>query len=611
MPAHITVPDEPTSTTFSVVASQSVFSVPWTYFRKEDIRVTVGGGDLAQNQFTHTGNPGTEGGFDGGTITLNAAVSNTTVVISRYVIAERTDDFGAGPVATRDLNTALDRLIAMVQDTRKSLADAASGLLFVKRFFTWNDTSDQQAVDVSVTDTQSGAGSLLMRLRRNGAAVLTLAKTGLLSLSGRLNVTLGASHNNQTGASVSGYKLTGYQQAEGGALIVGPPATLVSGTWDIPVDQQPQVFQSNRLAVVSAPLGGRLAEWRATSGDGTTIQGGAEIWTDGGLQLFSPVGHNVGLWPRGDGVIGITARTDPNTGTGFDVLRAGWETAAMGMDPAAVAVLQGMAGNRLAIQGQVIVDKSETGRMEWEGRANNQLIGFTPYRIATSNMNQLVIGQTGVAAGGYTCPMAATILSGRSEDIFQFGNYGGTSVTVLSRITSTGAFSGTAIIASGAGTFGGLITGTGGLSITGTSALQAVTATTVAASGNTTVGGTLTVTGQVNGLAPIVSRNSVQIQDAAGANGVGFYRMDLGTLGVGLGVLTNGQGAWRPLAASVMRTLPQTWAEIGDPTGRAGVRAYLTNGNVNPVGNYYAVVSGAGSFAAPVISDGTNWRIGG
>jgi|GEM_PF-2904803 len=117
--AHITVPDESTVTTFAVTTAQSVFSVPWTCFDKTDIQVLVNGVLLAQTGFTFVGNPGAEGGFDGATITLNTAVSNTTVTIYRDIIVQRTDDFGAGPVSSRDRNTALDRLTAMIQDTKR------------------------------------------------------------------------------------------------------------------------------------------------------------------------------------------------------------------------------------------------------------------------------------------------------------------------------------------------------------------------------------------------------------------------------------------------------------------------------------------------------------
>lgn len=114
--AHITVPDESTVTTFAVTASQSVFSIPWTCFAKTDIQVLVGGAALLQTDFTFVGNPGTEGGFDGATITLNTPVSSITVIIYRAIIVQRTEDFGAGPVSSRDRNTALDRLTAMIQD---------------------------------------------------------------------------------------------------------------------------------------------------------------------------------------------------------------------------------------------------------------------------------------------------------------------------------------------------------------------------------------------------------------------------------------------------------------------------------------------------------------
>lgn len=118
MPNHVTVPDQPTYTEFVVTVSQSDFQIPWTCFSKADINVLVDGVALTQSQFTFTGNTGTEGGYEGGVVHLNTAVSNKDVLIYRSIVVERTDDFGAGPVTSRDRNTSLDRIIAMMQDRK-------------------------------------------------------------------------------------------------------------------------------------------------------------------------------------------------------------------------------------------------------------------------------------------------------------------------------------------------------------------------------------------------------------------------------------------------------------------------------------------------------------
>ena len=118
MSNHVTVPDQPTYTEFVVTVSQSDFQIPWTCFSKADINVLVDGVALTQSQFTFIGNSGTEGGYEGGVVTLNTAVSNKSVLIYRSIVVERTDDFGAGPVTSRDRNTAIDRIIAMMQDRK-------------------------------------------------------------------------------------------------------------------------------------------------------------------------------------------------------------------------------------------------------------------------------------------------------------------------------------------------------------------------------------------------------------------------------------------------------------------------------------------------------------
>lgn len=54
--------------------------------------------------------------------------------------------------------------------------------------------------------------------------------------------------------------------------------------------------------------------------------------------------------------------------------------------------------------------------------------------------------------------------------------------------------------------------------------------------------------------------------------------------------------------------LPTTFS--GLPTAAAGLRAFVTDGNLAASGNFGAQVSGGGGNLVPVYSDGTNWFIG-
>lgn len=52
-------------------------------------------------------------------------------------------------------------------------------------------------------------------------------------------------------------------------------------------------------------------------------------------------------------------------------------------------------------------------------------------------------------------------------------------------------------------------------------------------------------------------------------------------------------------------------ADLLDPvTAGAGARSFVLDSTVTAAGNFGAVVGGGGAEAAPVYSDGTDWRIG-
>ena len=244
--AHITVPDESTVTTFAVTTAQSVFSVPWTCFDKTDIQVLVNGVLLAQTGFTFVGNPGAEGGFDGATITLNTAVSNTTVTIYRDIIVQRTDDFGAGPVSSRDRNTALDRLTAMIQDTKRIakgvppevplLPDAVQTVdnIVALRAKTWPSGRPTQAQVISNWTTGDGGGlfrwDAASTATDNGGTIIkeTAVTTGrwLRQIADRINVTwFGAIGDGTTNSN------TAFDAAAVVAMATGRPFYMPAGSY--------------------------------------------------------------------------------------------------------------------------------------------------------------------------------------------------------------------------------------------------------------------------------------------------------------------------------------------------------------------------------------------
>ncbi len=119
---HITIQNQPVQIYYTVGGTpDDEFIIPFAFFNEEDIllykdniRVTSG--------FTVTGDPGNEGGFSGGTLTLDTPVSNVDIAIIRNVQVERVTDFPiSGPFNINQLNTDLDRVIAIIQQLRDEL----------------------------------------------------------------------------------------------------------------------------------------------------------------------------------------------------------------------------------------------------------------------------------------------------------------------------------------------------------------------------------------------------------------------------------------------------------------------------------------------------------
>lgn len=116
---HITVPDQNPNADFAVDDAQSDFVIAFTVFDQTDLRVTVNGAELLQSEFTFVGTPGYEGGYPGGTVTLDTPVTSSTVRIWSEIPPSRTNDFLEGTgMPARALNTEMDRLTARARDMR-------------------------------------------------------------------------------------------------------------------------------------------------------------------------------------------------------------------------------------------------------------------------------------------------------------------------------------------------------------------------------------------------------------------------------------------------------------------------------------------------------------
>jgi hypothetical protein len=130
--SHIQIDDIDPIVTYQVTTARTVFPVPFAYFETSNIVVTVDDDVLVLGADYSISGTAVDAGFSSGTVTLDAAVTNVTVTISRVLPVERTTDFPySGPLSIRALNTELDKIIAMMQQT------AASMVALGQRFTDW------------------------------------------------------------------------------------------------------------------------------------------------------------------------------------------------------------------------------------------------------------------------------------------------------------------------------------------------------------------------------------------------------------------------------------------------------------------------------------------
>lgn len=56
-----------------------------------------------------------------------------------------------------------------------------------------------------------------------------------------------------------------------------------------------------------------------------------------------------------------------------------------------------------------------------------------------------------------------------------------------------------------------------------------------------------------------------------------------------------------------VQTTPIAYAQLPNPVGIAGTRAFITDGST---ATFNATVAGGGANKVPIFSDGTNWKVG-
>jgi hypothetical protein len=228
-------------------------------------------------------------------------------------------------------------------------------------------------------------------------------------------------------------------------------------------------------------------------------------------------------------------------------------------------------------------------------------------------------GATGIGATGAT-GIGATGATGID------GATGATGIDGATGATGIGATGATGIGATGATGIGA--TGATGIGATGATGIGATGATGIGATGATGIGAT-GATGPVAG-----SNTQVIFNDNTVANGNSSFTFDK-TTGQLSATLVNGTlttvaqpnitsvGTLTALAVTgditsnnivannIVRTKPITFSSLpAAATAGTGARSFITDANLVMAGNFGSLVTGGASNRVPVVSDGTDWRIG-
>jgi len=159
--AHVTIPDEDGYVQSTASAGQTEFAFDFVAWVKDDLSVYQNGALLDPADWTVAFNPGTEGGYDGGTITLNTgATLSDAMDIVREIEASRSSDFDASNLRYDALNTELDQLIVRDKDIRRDVDRTFA--------FPLGDLTKQVLPDAT-TRIAGGTGSVLFFNGTTGA----------------------------------------------------------------------------------------------------------------------------------------------------------------------------------------------------------------------------------------------------------------------------------------------------------------------------------------------------------------------------------------------------------------------------------------------------------
>ena len=359
------------------------------------------------------------------------------------------------------------------------------------------------------------------------------------------------------------------------------------------------------------------------------ISPGAGIAVAGG-----PITSNGSITVTNTGVTQLTAGTGINlTGSNGNI-----QISATGGGGGVTSV--GISSSQLVVSGSPIVgagtitinfpnNLSITGNITANGRFVGDGSGLSNIAVAniTGLGNVALLNRDG---------NGSNILYGNGVFASKGSVVGATGATGIGATGATGigATGATGIGATGATGIGA--TGATGIGATGATGIGATGATGIGATGATGIGATgATGIGATGATGPVAGSNTqVIFNDNTVANGNSSFTFDK-TTGQLSATLVNGTlttvaqpnitsvGTLTALAVTgditsnnivannIVRTKPITFSSLpAAATAGTGARSFITDANLVMAGNFGSLVTGGASNRVPVVSDGTDWRIG-
>ena len=96
------------------LTATDTFTIPFEFFKLDEIRVFNQDVEVASGDFTVNGTA-VENGYNGGSVVLDSAVTSTKITVLRDIARERLTNFPkSGPFDPVTLNTQIAALYAMV-----------------------------------------------------------------------------------------------------------------------------------------------------------------------------------------------------------------------------------------------------------------------------------------------------------------------------------------------------------------------------------------------------------------------------------------------------------------------------------------------------------------